>query len=149
MTTTTTQPPDPSASPTTTPAPATASPTFDMAAYSPGDPWISKEFLTRALSGPRIVNPAANVGDTTVPSYFETRSLTSIGARYVEVVAISDAVFEVHLQWSFDDGQTWSTRKVYVGTSVSDTITHDTICMLRLKVMTATSPVSLRLHQDL
>lgn len=122
---------------------------FDPSTYSPGAPWTATDFLTRATAAPRIVVADAEIGESTPASFFEPRSPSSSGDRIVTVSANSVDEFEVHLQRSFDDGVTWSTWKAYSGTSVGDTVPYNTLCMLRLTVISGDSPVSLRLTQNL
>lgn len=123
---------------------------FDPATYTPGDAWTSTDFLTRALTAPRIRTMAEAPGDATDGSYFEVRS--ELKDRLIEVsVACNDSSpdFVVHLQRSFDDGATWETAKVFTNTVAQEAIEYTSFYKLRLVYVSGTSPVTLRLWQDL
>lgn len=123
---------------------------FDPATYVPGDAWTSADFLTRALTGPRIRVDAETAGDATDGSYFELRS--ELKDRIIEVSVacnVGEPSFVVHLQRSFDDGATWETVKAFTDTVAQEAIEYTSFYKLRLLYVSGTSPVTLRLWQDL
>lgn len=123
---------------------------FNPATYVPGDAWTSAGFLTRAITGPRIKLVTSTPGEATPGSYFEFR--TEQIDRFVELSVASNATepdFIVHLQRSFDDGDTWETAKVFNNQLAQEAIEYTSFYKLRLLYVEGTTPVTLRLWQDL
>jgi len=131
---------------------------YDPYTYLPGDAWESIDFMSRALTAPKIVvaSAAAPAGqdlpvagvNMTKPSYFEFRQ----GKGDEQHVQISVGggggnAFSVALDRSFDNGVTWQIVETYTA-ATEKAIQHIYPVMLRLRVVTGAS-VSLALRQQL
>ena len=121
---------------------------FDYETYTPGDPWESSDFFTRALTAPRIETLAVAAGETTPDSYFEFRAPNG-GERFVEmsIENTGGGGFTVVLERSFDNGTTWGTIDVF-DDAAEETIRCNNCQMLRLRLVSG-SNVTLRLIQHL
>lgn len=108
---------------------------FDYETYTPGDPWESSDFFTRALTAPRIEFVTSVAGEATPDSYFEFRAPNG-GERFVEM-SIEDTSgtgdFTVVLERSFDNGTTWGTIDTFIEPA-EETIRCNNCQMLRLRL---------------
>lgn len=129
--------------------------TFDQANYTPGDPWPTLEYATRAYVPPRIFVEGASAGgdgdpvegeNCTPHSYFEFRRGIHGDSQHVEVSIQFDGSAEVLLQRSRDDGDTWYTIKTY-DEPIEEYTDYHFPEMLRLLVSSG-SGVQLGLYQQ-
>ena len=120
---------------------------FDAGTYTPGDPWTSQDFLTHALTAPRILLATAVADTATAGSYFEFRSPGN--TRQVEISASAAATCDVAVERSFDDGVSWRIIEILTGTSTQKTLDYNAFYMLRLRLVSSTGEVLMRLWQDL
>lgn len=118
---------------------------FNPATYTPGDAWTSSDFFTLAATPPRIELTSSDAEAATESSYFESRSPRG-NERYVDVSVSGAGTFVVDLQRSTDGGSTWRTVKIYEEPT-EESYAYRQPDMLRLQIVSATDPVTLRLYQ--
>lgn len=129
---------------------------YDPNTYLPGDAWETTEFISRALTAPRlfVAAAAAPIGgaapvagvNMTKPSYFEYRQGKG-DSQQVELSVQGSGAFEVSLQRSFDGGDTWQTVITY-DENVEEYYRYGFAAMLRLLVEFGTG-ISIGLRQQL
>ena len=126
---------------------------FQPSQYTPGDPWTTPDFFTRALTGPRLSVDATAVDDQTPDSWWEYRKQVA-NERFVEasikLMAGPATGFSVDLERSMDAGANWSVVDRFTDSVAEETIRVNNACMMRLRV-TAIAGQTLRLEmrQDL
>lgn len=129
---------------------------YDPTTYLPGDAWETTEFISRALTAPRlfVAAAAAPIGDAapvagtnmTKPSYFEYRQGKGDSQR-IAISVFGTGAFEVVLQRSFDAGATWQTAETYTE-NTEEYYFYSYPAMVRLLVVSGTD-ISLGLRQQL